>query len=213
MVFVGTLTMILLAAAGTWQFFLAWIFAGTLVGIFTAANIYLAVKDPALLEGRNAQNERGEPERVQQIIMRALRLCVFALVLTAGLDRRYGWSDVPLPLVAAAYAVLLAGALIIISVFRANTYGSSVIEVGAGQRVIATGPYAFVRHPMYLGALVQGAMMPLCLGSYWAEAFIVPSVALVIARLLAEERLLRTQLSGYAEYTQRTRHRLVPGVW
>jgi protein-S-isoprenylcysteine O-methyltransferase Ste14 len=109
--------------------------------------------------------------------------------------------------------VALAAYVLVFLVFRENTFASSVIEIGAGQRVVATGPYGMVRHPMYTGAVLGAVGTPLALGSYWALLFAPPVVALVVMRLLREERFLRDRLPGYVEYTGKTRYRLVPGPW
>ena len=131
----------------------------------------------------------------------------------AGLDRRFGWSSVSPWIVATACAVFVAGACVVFVVFRANTFTSSIIEVDARQTVIATGPYRVLRHPMYAGALLMGVATPLALGSYWAELLVPPAFALLVVRLLAEERFLSERLEGYKEYLHATRARLIPGVW
>jgi len=133
--------------------------------------------------------------------------------VVAGFDYRWHWSNMPLTVaIVGVIAFILAFALIFI-VFRENTYTSGVIEIAEGQHVISSGPYAIVRHPMYTGGIIFLLAAPLILGSWWAliPAFIVCGG--VVVRLLDEERFLAKNLPGYAEYRQRVRWRLVPGVW
>jgi protein-S-isoprenylcysteine O-methyltransferase Ste14 len=124
-----------------------------------------------------------------------------------------GLSHVGPALLVAAFVGVCAGILVVFLALRENTYSSTVIEVDAGQSVVATGPYRLVRHPMYAGFLLMGAATPLALGSYWAGALIAPLVPLGVMRLLGEERFLREHLPGYDAYMGKTPYRLIPGVW
>jgi protein-S-isoprenylcysteine O-methyltransferase Ste14 len=201
----------LFAAAGTTCYAQGWALVGLLLAVMTATNAYLLRAAPALLERRLLSNH--ETELVQKAAMLALRFVALSMFVTAGLDRRLGWSRVPTGITWAALVVVAAGALLIFLVLRENRFASVTVGVEPGQAVVSTGPYRVVRHPMYLGALLQGFAIPIALGSYWAEAFPVAACAAVTVRLLAEERLLVDRLPGYAEYARRTRYRLAPGVW
>jgi protein-S-isoprenylcysteine O-methyltransferase Ste14 len=211
MAVVVLLAAVLCGAAGTLRFWEAWAYAGMLYAVMTATNAYLLRRAPALLERRLVSNR--ETQRAQRFLKASLYLSALAMYATAGLDRRAGWSHVPPALVACAFVVVAAGALLVFLVLRENRHASVVIEVAAEQRVVVTGPYRWVRHPMYLGALLQAVATPLALGSYWAEIFVAAACAVVVLRLLAEERFLCAQLAGYAEYARKTPHRLVPGLW
>ena len=211
--FLAAIAVVLVAAAGTLRFWQAWVYLGLQLAGMAATSLYLLKKDPALLERRLALDEQGEKEKVQRIVMALFRLFGLATLVVAGLDRRLGWSAVPFAVGAAAGAVFAAGTAVVIVVFRENSYTSSIIEVEAGQTVVATGPYRVVRHPMYAGTLLMGLATPLLLGSYWAELLLVPGCALLIVRLLAEERLLAERLPGYLAYMNTARSRLIPGVW
>jgi protein-S-isoprenylcysteine O-methyltransferase Ste14 len=201
----------LFAAAGTTRYPQAWAFVGLLWATMTATNAYLLRVAPALLERRLPSNQETEP--VQKAAMRVLRFVAIGLFVTAGLDRRLGWSRVPTGVAWAALVFVAAGALLVFLVLRENRFASVTVGVEAEHAVVSTGPYRLVRHPMYLGALLQTIAIPLSLGSYWAEVFSVAACVVVTVRLLAEDRLLFERLPGYAEYARRTRHRLVPGVW
>lgn len=204
------LTIVLFASAGTWRYWQAWLYLGLQLGATAASSIYLLWKDPALLERRLAITEG---EKVQKVVMLLVRLSGLASLVVAGLDHRFGWSSVPAAVIAAGGALFIAGNVLVLLVFRENTYTASVIRVEPGQTVTTTGPYRFVRHPMYAGALITSAGAPFILGSYWAAAFLPVALALFAARIVAEERTLREELPGYREYTTKTRHRLIPGVW
>jgi protein-S-isoprenylcysteine O-methyltransferase Ste14 len=202
---------VLFTAAWTTHFSQAWIFVAELFAIMTATNGYLLKTAPDLLERRLPSNRESQPR--QRVAIASLRAAALAMFATAGLDHRLHWSHVPSWLTAIAFAVLTAGALLVFLVMRENRFASLTIDVAPEQRVIATGPYQCVRHPMYLGALAQAFAVPLALGSYSAETFSVLACIVVIGRLLAEESLLSASLPGYSDYMQCTRYRLIPGVW
>jgi protein-S-isoprenylcysteine O-methyltransferase Ste14 len=204
---------VLFLCAGTARFVEGWLFVALQVATMTAGNLFLLRNDPALLERRLTIEETGETEAPQRRIIAMLRILGLAILVVAGLDHRFGWSSVPPLVVAAASLVQCAGAAVIILVFRENTFGSSIIEVAANQRVVSTGPYRLVRHPMYSGTLLLGVAAPLVMGSYVAALAIVPTIVLLAARILHEERFLSERLEGYAAYLKQTRARLVPGVW
>jgi protein-S-isoprenylcysteine O-methyltransferase Ste14 len=204
---------VLCLAAGTMRFVQGWLYVALQVATMTAGNLFLMHNDPALLERRLTIEETGETEEQQRRIIAMLRMLALAILVVAGLDHRFGWSAVPPAVVAAASVVYCVGAAVIILVFRENTFASSIIEVAADQRIVSTGPYRLVRHPMYSGTLLLGLAAPLVLGSYVAALTIVPTIVLLGARILHEERFLSERLEGYAAYLQRTRARLVPGVW
>ncbi len=130
-----------------------------------------------------------------------------------GFDYRFGWSDVPVAVVLASAVMVLLGYAMIIWVFRTNRYASRVVEVAEDQPVIDTGPYAIVRHPMYVGSVVLYTFSPLVLGSWWALLPALMIIPILVARIKNEEVVLLKGLKGYAEYRQKVRYRLVPGVW
>jgi protein-S-isoprenylcysteine O-methyltransferase Ste14 len=137
-----------------------------------------------------------------------------ALVVVSVLDHRFGWSFFVPAWVSVLGAVLVAAGLMIdLLVFRENSYGASTIETMEGQKVISTGPYALVRHPMYVGVLVMVIGVPLALGSWWGLAFLLLNVPILVLRILDEETMLRQELDGYADYMRSVRYRLVPGLW
>ena len=156
----------------------------------------------------------GKPEIVTQKRVINLSLLWFLLAfIIPGLDFRFGWSSVPVIVVLVAALFVLLGYIMVFLVFRENTYASRVIEVAKGQKVIDTGPYAIVRHPMYIGAIVMYVLSPLALGSWWAVLFALPIIPLLVVRILNEEKVLSQDLPGYVAYCQKVRYRLLPGIW
>jgi len=200
-------------AAGTVHYAEAWVFLGTFFGSSLAVTLYLMKRDPQLLQRRVSGGPAAE-QRPRQRIIQGLASGVFLAILAVpALDHRFHWSRVPLSVAAAGDVLVALGFLAVFLVFRENSYASAVIEVGAEQKVIDTGPYALVRHPMYAGALVLLAGIPLALGSWWGLLVLPPFAAVIAWRLLDEEAFLLQQLPGYAAYRRKTRYRLIPFVW
>jgi protein-S-isoprenylcysteine O-methyltransferase Ste14 len=142
-----------------------------------------------------------------------MSLGFIGLLVVPALDHRFGWSAVPLYGAMAGDLLVAVGFSFIFLVYRENTFSSATIEVAKDQRVIATGPYAIVRHPMYASASLYLVGTPLALGSYWGLVPVVGMLPFLIWRLVEEERLLARTLPGYGEYQRQVRHRLVPWIW
>jgi protein-S-isoprenylcysteine O-methyltransferase Ste14 len=155
----------------------------------------------------------AEPTLRQKWIQSVASLAFIAIFIVSALDHRAAWSRVPTGVVVAGDVLVAFGLAIVLAVFRANTYTSAVIAVDREQKLVTTGPYAVVRHPMYAGAFVMLLGVPLALGSWWAFFAVPVLFAVIIGRLLDEEKLLSAELRGYDEYRARVRARLVPFVW
>jgi protein-S-isoprenylcysteine O-methyltransferase Ste14 len=204
---------LLFIPAGTLDYWQAWTF---LVVYFTsslALTLYLMRRDPGLLERRMRGGPTAEKEPAQKIIMTFASAGFVALLVVPALDHRFGWSHMAPHLALAGDALVAIGWLAIFFVFKENSFSAATIELAPGQKVISTGPYALVRHPMYAGALVMLAGIPIALGSWWGLFIIVAVIPAVIWRLLDEEKFLARNLPGYVEYQNRVRYRLIPGVW
>lgn len=200
----------LLLPAGTVAYWEAWAYAAVLFVPMTFALVFLLKTDPELLERRMRTKEKL-PE--QSFLVRVGSICYGLAFLLPGFDRRFGWSSVPVVAVIIADVLVLIGYGLCLLVLRENRYASRVVEVEAGQRVVTTGPYAIVRHPLYLGVLVMFLFTPVALGSWWALISALPLLGVLVARIRNEEGLLIKDLEGYQEYIQTTRYRLIPGVW
>lgn len=203
----------LFVPAGTLHYWQAWLFLAVFGVSVTAITVYLAREDPQLLERRVYAGPVAEREMSQRIIQSLASLAFIAMFVVSGLDHRFAWSATPLFAVVVGDLLVALGLLIVFFVFRENTFTSGTIQVDAGQRVVSTGPYALVRHPMYSGALIMLVGVPLALGSWWGLLPIIPMILVIVWRLLAEEEYLARNLAGYREYQWSTRYRLMPRVW
>ena len=204
------LPLLLVAPAGTVAFWEAWAYLAVILIPLTLTMAYLLSHDPELLERRMRAREK---DPAQRRIVALAGVLFLALLLIPAVDRRLGWSRVPQTAVIAADLVVLLGFALFIRVLRENRSASRVIEVEAGQRVVATGPYAIVRHPMYAAIAMISLATPVALGSWWAFIPALLLVAVLAARIRNEERVLAAELAGYGGYMRTTVYRLVPGVW
>jgi protein-S-isoprenylcysteine O-methyltransferase Ste14 len=193
-----------------WQ---AWVFLAVFATASALITVDLARRDPALLARRVQAGPAAEPMPRQKWIQGVASLAYLAVFVVAGFDHREGWSHVPVAAAIAGDALVALGMFVVFRVFRANSFTSAVVDVARDQPLVSTGPYAVVRHPMYAGALVMMAGVPIALGSWWGLVPAAAMVAVIVARLLDEEELLAARLPGYAEYRLRVTHRLVPRVW
>src|SRR5262245_60492622 len=202
------LAALLFIPAWTLDYWQAWLFMAVFVCTSGAITVYLAIRDPKLLERRMNVGPRAEKEPAHLATLGFIVTIVFPV-----LDHRFGWSAVPASVSVLGDALIALAFLFIFFVFRQNSYGASTIQIAEGQTVISTGPYAFVRHPMYAGALVMLIGTPLALGSWWGLFAVLLILPVLIWRLLDEERFLRQNLSGYAEYQTKVKYRLLPFIW
>jgi protein-S-isoprenylcysteine O-methyltransferase Ste14 len=210
--FIG-LAVLLFLPAWTLNYWQAWIFLAVYSLSVLAVTLYLMKKDPALLERRINAKPGSEKRRRQKILNFLISKALILVVVVPVIDHRCAWSAVPLCGVAAGDVLVALGFLIVFFAFRENTFASAIIEIGTGQKVISSGPYALVRHPMYFGWLVTFAGVPLALGSWWGLFTIIPITLVIVWRLLDEETFLAGNLPGYSEYQNRVRYRLFPFVW
>jgi protein-S-isoprenylcysteine O-methyltransferase Ste14 len=207
------LAIALFAPAWTLRFWQAWLYLFLFASSSGAITVYLWKRDQALLARRISAGPLAEESRAQQIIQLFASIGFLAILVVPSLDHRFAWSRVPPWIVFAGDLLVVVGFSIVFKVFCVNTFTSATIEVNEQQTVISIGPYAFVRHPMYSGALIMLLGTPLALASWWGLIAFVIMVAVIVIRLLDEEKLLLAHLPGYAEYGARVRFRLMPCVW
>jgi protein-S-isoprenylcysteine O-methyltransferase Ste14 len=205
--------LLLFVPAGTLDYWQAWVYLSSFMAASALITLYLMKRDPALLKRRMSGGPMAEKEPVQKLIMFCASASFIAALVVPGLDRRFGWSTVPLGAVIAGDLLVVIGMFLVFRVYRENTYTSATIEVAENQKVISTGPYAIVRHPMYASASFYLFGMPLALSSYWGFVPIIAMIPFLVWRLLDEEQFLAANLPGYAEYQKRVPRRLVPFVW
>jgi protein-S-isoprenylcysteine O-methyltransferase Ste14 len=208
--FLVALSLLLFLPAGTIRYWEGWVYILVLFVPVLVVMVYLIRTDHALIERRMHTTERQAPQRGVALLAVAWFLLVFVV---PGFDHRFGWSDVPVALVIVADILTVLGYSLIVWVLRENSYASRVVEVEQEQKVICSGPYAIVRHPMYLGFMIMYLLVGLALGSYWA---LIPApliILILVARIRNEEAVLLRELKGYADYVKKVRYRLIPAVW
>lgn len=196
--------------AGTLDYWQAWLYLAILFVPVAFVGVVLFLRDPALLERRLRTRETESAQRKAILFSSLLLLTIF---LVPGFDRRYGWSTVPVAVIVLADILILAGYLLFALTIRENRYASRVVEVAAGQTVISSGPYALVRHPMYLAVVLMFGATPVALGSWWG---LLPALLLPVAlagRIKNEEAVLGKGLVGYDAYQRQVKYRLIPFVW
>jgi protein-S-isoprenylcysteine O-methyltransferase Ste14 len=207
------LALVIFLPAGTLRYWQGWLFSMVFLACVLVVTLYFVKHDPHLIENRMKAGPGAEQQRSQKIIQAFTGTLAAALVIVSGLDRRYGWSSVPTPLVLLGDALVVLGFAIVYQVFKENSFAASTIKVEAEQRVISTGPYRLVRHPMYVGGALMLLATPLALGSFWALPIGVALTAAIVVRLLDEERYLTVNLPGYDAYCREVKYRLLPMVW
>ncbi|HYZ69339.1 MAG TPA: isoprenylcysteine carboxylmethyltransferase family protein [Mycobacterium sp.] len=199
--------------AGTFNYWQAWVFIAVFGVVSFGPSVYWALRRPDVLRRRMRSGPTAETRPVQKVAIVGIIAMVLAVLVVSALDHRFGWSQVPTPLVIVGDILVAVGLGLSLLVVHQNSYAAATITVEAEQPVVDTGLYGLVRHPMYVGALILMVGMPLALDSYWGLVAVVPGVAVLVLRIDDEEKMLRQELAGYDEYRQKVHYRLVPGVW
>jgi protein-S-isoprenylcysteine O-methyltransferase Ste14 len=203
----------LFAPAGSFNFWQAWVYSIIFVGSSTAITFYLWNTDPKLLARRVNTGPGAEKEKIQKLIQSFNTILFIAFLVIPAFDHRFGWSHVPFYIVILGDILVILGFFLLFLVFRENAFASAIIEVTADQKVVTTGPYSIVRHPLYVSGLIMMLGTPLALGSWWGLLIFIPFTLVIIWRLLNEEKFLSKNLPGYKEYCQKVRYRLIPFLW
>ena len=202
--------LLLFLPAGTMDYGKGWLLMGLLFGPMLAAGFVMLFKAPKLLEKRLDVKEK---QATQKGVLAWSGLMFVAGFVVAGLDHRFGWSHMPPWVTIAASVVFLVAYVLYAQVLRENAYLSRTVKVEEGQKVVDTGLYAIVRHPMYMATILLFLAMPMVLGSWYAFVIFLAYPAIIIVRLKDEEELLTRELPGYAEYKQKVRYRILPFIW
>lgn len=205
--------LLLFVPAGTLDYWQGWVFVGIFVAVSLFPSMYLNRIDPAAIERRRRAGPKAETRPVQKIVMTAITISFAAVLAVSGLDRRFEWSNMPAWLCVLGDLMLAGGLGTTMLVVFQNRYAAATITVEEGQPVVTTGLYRFVRHPMYSASVVMMVGMAFALGSYWALPVVLVGVALLVVRILDEEKMLSEQLTGYRDYMKKVRYRLVPPAW
>ena len=203
----------LFGPAGTTHYWQAWVYLAEFAGASALITAYLWKHDPKLLERRVHAGPAAEKEMSQKWIQALASLAFLGEMVLPALDHRFRWSHLSMIGTVTGEMLVLLGFFVVFLVFKENSFTSATIQVDPDQRVVSTGPYAIVRHPMYTGALILLFGTPIALGSWWGLWMVVPMVGVLALRILDEERFLVHGLHGYVDYCRRVRFRLVPLIW
>jgi protein-S-isoprenylcysteine O-methyltransferase Ste14 len=207
------MAMLLFFPACTFRYWQAWVFLGVFGASALAITLYLMKNDPKLLERRVSAGPIAEKDWSQRIIQTIASIGFAGILVFSALDHRFASTPLPWSVSLAGEALVALGFLIVFLVYKENTFASATIEVAPEQKVISTGPYKLVRHPMYMGAFLLLVGIPLSLGSWWGLFVMALIMPALIWRLIREEKFLAKNLPGYPEYQKTVRHRLVPFIW
>jgi protein-S-isoprenylcysteine O-methyltransferase Ste14 len=199
--------------AGTLSYWQAWVFIAVFMVGTLVPSFYLAVKNPTALRRRMKAGPTAETRIVQKLVITGTIVLVAAVLVVSALDYRFGWSHVPTPMVLLGDVLVAVGLGTAQLVVIQNSYAGATITVEAEQKVVSTGLYRLVRHPMYVGTLIMMIGTPLALASYWGLLGIIPALPVLGLRIEDEEKMLRQELAGYNEYAEQVPYRLVPHVW
>jgi protein-S-isoprenylcysteine O-methyltransferase Ste14 len=204
--------LLLFLPAGTFHYWQAWVFLAVFALSTWIPSVYLMRTNPAALE-RRMRGPLAENRTMQRILIAVIFVCFPAMFVVSALDHRFGWSPVPAAVSLVGDVLVASGLILDMVVIIQNSYAAVNVVVEAGQRLISSGLYGLVRHPMYTGNVILMLGVPLALGSYWGLVFVIPGLIVLILRIRDEEDLLAHELNGYREYTHQVRYRLVPYVW
>lgn len=210
---VAAFGVLLFVPAGTLNYWQAWVFLIVFAGSTWIPALYLLHENPAALERRMRAGPGAEARTLQKIVIAVAFVSAPGMIVLSVLDHRLGWSHVPAAVSVAGDVLVAVGLGVAVLVVVQNGCAAANVTVEKNQRLVSTGLYGLVRHPMYVGILIMMVGIPLSLGSYWGLVIVILGLAVLAIRILDEEKLLKSELAGYREYTQKVRFRLVPYVW
>jgi protein-S-isoprenylcysteine O-methyltransferase Ste14 len=216
LVWFGSMGLLLFLPAGTLNWPAAWLYLAEMVSLSLIVGLLLAKHDPGVLKERLASPVQKTQPTADKILLSIILVVIFGSMAFMALDAvRFGWSDMPVWVQAIGALTLLVSVLFNYRTLRENSFAAPVVKIQQerGHTVISTGPYAYVRHPFYVGAILFFLGTPLLLGSWWGLLATLLLIILLAVRIQIEERTLRTGLPGYQEYTQQVRYRLIPHLW
>ncbi|MDP4227619.1 MAG: isoprenylcysteine carboxylmethyltransferase family protein [Bacteroidota bacterium] len=206
-IFIGLL---ILLPAGTFNYWQVYLYLVVIVIPMLFVLLYFYRNNPKFLERRIRTKER---EKQQKIIQLIFSIFFFSGYVISGFDKRFGWSNISTNIVIIADIFVLLGYIMVFFVFKQNSYASRIVEVEKNQKVITSGLYKYVRHPMYTGIIIMFSPTSIALGSYWGLISMATIPVALILRLLNEEKVLCKELPGYKDYCQTTKYRLIPFIW
>jgi protein-S-isoprenylcysteine O-methyltransferase Ste14 len=199
--------------AGTFNYWQAWVLLVVAALVTSFPTAYLLRTNPVALERRGHAGPTAETRTVQKVFIIGWYSTLAAITLVSALDRRFAWSPVPTALCLVGDLLVAVGFGVGMLVVIQNSHAAATVRVEADQKLVSSGLYGLVRHPMYTANVFLMVGIPLALGSYWGLVFLIPGLIVLALRIRDEEKLLQEELDGYSEYTQKVRYRLVPCMW
>ncbi|MGE2691463.1 methyltransferase family protein [Mycolicibacterium pulveris] len=205
--------LVLFGLAGTFDYWQAWAFLAVFALSTWLPSMYLLRTNPEAMQRRKRAGPVAETRTVQKLLIAGWYLSLAAMVLVSTLDHRFGWSQVPAAISVAGDVLVAIGLGVTSLVVIQNSFAASTVQVESDQKLVDTGLYGLVRHPMYTGNVITIVGFPLALGSYWGLLAVIPGVCALVLRIGDEEKMLTEELAGYREYAQKARYRLLPLLW
>jgi protein-S-isoprenylcysteine O-methyltransferase Ste14 len=206
-------SVMLFLPASTFHYWQAWVFLVVFALSTWIPSVYVLRTNPDGLQQRMRAGPAAENRTVQKVVIVGWYLSLAAMLVVSALDHRFGWSPAPTAICVVGDVLVAVGLGAMMLVVVQNTYAAATVRVEADQKLVSTGLYGLVRHPMYAGNVIMMVGIPLALGSYWGLVFVISGPTVLALRIRDEEKLLREELDGYREYTQKVRYRLVPYMW
>ncbi|BBZ13061.1 methyltransferase family protein [Mycobacterium branderi] len=205
--------LLIFLAAGTFHYWQAWVFLAVFTLSMWIPGVYLLRTNPVALQRRMRAGPGAETRMAQKVISAGWFSSLAAIFVLSALDHRFGWSVVPTPVCLLGDALVAVALVVVMLVVVQNSHAAATVRVEDGQKVVSTGLYGLVRHPMYTGNVIMMVAIPLALGSYWGLLGVLAGLFVLALRIRDEEKMLREELAGYREYAQKVRYRLVPCMW
>lgn len=205
--------LLIFLAAGTFNYWQAWVFLAVFTLSMWIPGVYLLRTNPVALQRRMRAGPGAETRMAQKIISAGWFSSLAAIFVFSALDHRFGWSVVPTPICLLGDVLVGVALVVVMLVVIQNSHAAATVRVEDGQKVVSTGLYGLVRHPMYTGNVIMMVAIPLALGSYWGLLGVLAGLLVLALRIRDEEKMLREELAGYREYAQKVRYRLVPCMW
>jgi protein-S-isoprenylcysteine O-methyltransferase Ste14 len=203
----------LFVPTGTINYWQAWVFLAVFALSAWIPGIYVLRTNRVALQQRMRAGPMAESRTVQKVVIAGWYLSLAATLAVSALGHRFGWAPVPTAICLIGDVLVAVGLSVMMLVVIQNSYAAATVRVEAGQKVVSTGLYGLVRHPMYAGNVTLMVGIPLALGSYWGLVLVIPGLMVLALRIRDEEQLLQEKLDGYCEYQQKVRYRLVPYMW
>lgn len=204
------LGILVLLPAGSWNYWQVYAYMAIMMIPMLVTMFYFLKNDPEFLVRRMKSKEKEKEQKLFQLLSFPIFILTFVL---PGLDKRFGWSEIPFWVVIVADVLIILGYLLVFKVFKQNSYVARTVEVEHDQKLITDGLYGLVRHPMYTGVIIMFVPVAPALGSWWGLIPMVLFPLTLVMRIRNEEKVLTEGLQGYKEYSERVRFRLIPGIW